>query len=200
MTKIIAIAGASGSGKTTLAHQLVNQLPESTSVSLLSLDDYYRDQSHLSFEQRLLTNYDIPAAYEYERLINDLSALKQGDDIQAPIYCFKQHTRKEESQLIQASDVIVIEGLMLFCESELLEQFDVSVYIDTPLDICLLRRINRDIKERGRDLDNITEQYLTTVRPSYKKYISPNSDKADIKLSDFTDEQGLLESLVTRVI
>lgn len=195
MTKIIAISGPSGSGKTTLAKRFIKQLPSNISAAILSEDDYYRDQSHLDFEQRLLTNYDRPEAYEHELLLQHVEDLKKQNNIDVPNYCFKQHTRLEETLKVAPSDIVIVEGLMLFADECLTNAFDLKVYIDTPIDICLLRRINRDIKERGRDIENITRQYLSTVRPAYESYILPSSEKSDMKLSDFSSEQDLLDTL-----
>ena len=196
MTQIIAISGPSGSGKTPLANRFIKQLPPHISASILSEDDYYRDQSHLDFEQRLLTNYDRPEAYEHKLLSDQVEQLKQQQTINAPKYCFKQHTRLEETLKVTPSDIVIVEGLMLFSDQSLANVFDLKVYIDTPIDICLLRRINRDIKERGRDIENITRQYLAAVRPAYESYILPSSVEAQLKLSDFDDEKALLDSLL----
>lgn len=196
MTQIIAISGPSGSGKTTLAKRFIKQLPPNISASILSEDDYYRDQSHLDFDQRLLTNYDRPEAYEHELLSKQVEQLKAKETIEAPRYCFKQHTRLEETLKVAPSDIVIVEGLMLFADQTLADVFDLKVYVDTPIDICLLRRINRDIKERGRDIENITRQYLSAVRPAYESYILPSSEHAQMKLSDFNDEKALLDSLL----
>ena len=199
MTQIIAISGPSGSGKTTLAKRFIKQLPAHISANIISEDDYDRDQSHLDFEQRLLTNYDRPEAYEHELLSKQVEQLKKQQSIDVPHYCFKQHTRLEQTLRVDPSDIVIVEGLMLFADQSLANVFDLKVYIDTPLDICLLRRINRDIKERGRDIENITRQYLAAVRPAYESYILPSSNQAKIKLSDFDDENALLEALLESV-
>lgn len=199
MTKVIAITGPSGSGKTTIASKLLEQISQQQSAILLSEDNYYKDQSHLTLEQRLETNYDLPQAYEHSLLSEQLKALKRGEKVEAPLYCFKNHTRKEETISLQSPDVIIVEGLMLLTNNELAEEFDVSAYIDTPIDICLLRRINRDIKERGRSVECITDQYLQAVRPSLKGFIEPSAEKAQLKLSDFESDQTLIAHLSSLV-
>lgn len=199
MTKVIAITGPSGSGKTTIASKLLEQISQQQSAILLSEDNYYKDQSHLTFEQRLETNYDLPQAYEHSLLSEQLKALKRGEKVEAPLYCFKNHTRKQETISLQSPDVIIVEGLMLLTNNELAAEFDVSAYIDTPIDICLLRRINRDIKERGRSVECITEQYLHAVRPSLKGFIEPSAEKAQLKLSDFESDQTLIAHLSSLV-
>ncbi len=199
MTKVIAITGPSGSGKTTIASKLLEQVSQQQSAVLLSEDNYYKDQSHLSLEQRLETNYDLPQAYEHTLLIDQLRALKQGKKVEAPLYCFKNHTRKQETITLQSPDVLIVEGLMLLTNPELVEEFDVSAYIDTPIDICLLRRLNRDIKERGRSVECITDQYLQAVRPSLKGFIEPSAEKAQMILSDFESDQTLIAHLISQV-
>ncbi|NVK24794.1 MAG: uridine kinase [Gammaproteobacteria bacterium] len=199
MTTIIAISGPSGSGKTTLATQLQQQLPNNITSRILSEDDYYRDQSHLTFEQRITTNYDTPQAYEHELLVQHIEQLKQGQPVNVPQYCFKSHNRLAEQTAITGSDIIFVEGLMLFSNPELVSAFDISVFVDTPIDICLLRRINRDINERGRDLPGVTQQYLSTVRHALEEYILPNSDKAQWQWSQFENEQQFVELILDRL-
>lgn len=199
MTKVIAITGPSGSGKTTIASKLLEQISQQQTAVLLSEDNYYKDQAHLTLEQRLETNYDLPQAYEHTLLCEQLKQLKAGQKVEAPLYCFKQHTRKQETMTLQSPDVIIVEGLMLLTNVELAAEFDVAAYIDTPIDICLLRRINRDIKERGRSVECITEQYLQAVRPSLKGFIEPSAEKAELKLSDFESDQTLIAHLISLV-
>ena len=199
MTKVIAITGPSGSGKTTIANKLIEQHSGSKKVILLSEDNYYKDQSHLAFEQRLLTNYDEPQAYEHTLLAAQLKALKAGEAASVPMYCFKQHTRKDETVTHHQPDLIVVEGLMLLTNPELTAEFDITAYIDTPIDICLLRRMNRDIQERGRTVDCVTEQYLSAVRPSLVKYIEPSKQAAKYKLSEFSDVDSLISKLISEI-
>lgn len=197
MTKIIAITGPSGSGKTTIANKLIEQIASSKSAVLISEDNYYRDQSHLAFDQRLLTNYDEPKAYEHNLLAKQLHALKNGEEVELPLYCFKQHTREQHTVTVAQPELIVVEGLMLLTNPALVSEFDVTAYIDTPTDICLLRRMNRDIKERGRTVECVTDQYLSAVRPSLVKYIEPSRTQANYSLSDFSNEQSLIDTLLS---
>ena len=199
MSYIIAISGASGSGKTTIAEKLKAQLSDKYSVLLLSQDNYYNDQAHLTLHQREKTNYDTPEAFDQHLLHSHLALLANGQHIEAPKYCFETHTRLPETAKHGSSQVTIIEGLMLFNQAELRSKFDYGVFIDTPIDICLLRRINRDVKDRARTLDSITDQYLATVRPMFKHHIEPYKENADTLLSDFDQVDCLLHHLVNKV-
>ena len=196
MSYILAISGASGSGKTTIANQLVETLSKSFSVNLMSQDDYYQDQTHLTMEQRLKTNYDCPSAFDQELFFTHLDALKRGEAIDKPMYCFETHTRLVESEIVEATDIVIVEGLMIFNQPQLEPVIDLGLFIDTPLDICLLRRINRDIKQRGRTLKCVSEQYLATVRPMYIEHIKPYQTNADLRLSEFKNKQELMAKVV----
>ena len=181
---IIAIAGASASGKTLLAQTVFNEIQQDLgmdcSVATMAEDAYYRDQSHLDFEQRELTNYDHPDAFEHELLLEHLQSLAEGQAIEMPSYDFTRHTRAAETRRIQPAKVILIEGILLLSDARLREQFDIKVFVDTPLDICLLRRIERDLEERGRSLDSVITQYTSTVRPMYFEFIAPSRAHADL--------------------
>ena len=180
---IIAIAGASASGKSLFASTVYQELVAELGgerIAILSEDAYYRDQSHLSFEQRTLTNYDHPAAFEHELLAAHLRFLRSGKAIQMPQYSYKTHTRTEETITVQPAKVILVEGILLLTDEQLRAQFDISVFMDTPLDVCLLRRIKRDLEERGRSLSSVTEQYETSVRPAFFEFIAPSKQYADL--------------------
>lgn len=182
-TTIIAIAGASASGKSLFASTVYRELVAELGtggIAILAEDAYYRDQSHLSFEQRLLTNYDHPSAFEHELLFKHLQQLRAGHAIEMPQYNYKTHTRMKETINVVPGRVIMVEGILLLSDPELREQFDISVFMDTPLDICLLRRIRRDLEERGRSMASITEQYEETVRPAFFEFILPSKQFADL--------------------
>lgn len=199
MSLIIAISGASGSGKTTFANDLKQTLEKEFSVLLISQDDYYCDQSHLTLAQRELTNYDIPEAFDQALLQQHIKALSEQQSVEAPVYCFETHTRKPQPKVIQPSQVILLEGLMLFNQAELRSLFDVGVFIDTPHDICLLRRLGRDMKERGRSFESIRDQYMEKVRPMYVEHIAPSKSAADIVWSDYENTQTLLQNVTEQV-
>ncbi|RUO24028.1 uridine kinase [Aliidiomarina minuta] len=182
-TTIIAIAGASASGKSLFASTVYQELVAELGgerISVLQEDAYYRDQSHLSFEQRQLTNYDHPAAFEHGLLSEHLQLLRSGQSVEMPQYSYQEHTRLEKSITVSPARVILVEGILLLSDESLREQFDISVFMDTPLDTCLLRRINRDMELRGRSLASITEQYENYVRPAFFDFIFPSKQHADL--------------------
>lgn len=183
---IIAVVGASASGKTLFAQTIFDELlPElgNNGIAIIKEDAYYRDQTHLPMEERVKTNYDHPNAFEHELLHQHLQSLVNGDAIECPVYCYKTHTRIDDSSTIQPTPIILIEGIMLLTDEKLRDIFDIKVYMDTPLDICLIRRIKRDTQERDRTIDSITEQYLNTVRPMYYQHIEPAKTHADIVIT-----------------
>lgn len=182
-TTIIAIAGASASGKSLFASTVYQELVAELGgerISVLQEDAYYRDQSHLSYEQRVLTNYDHPTAFEHNLLFEHLQLLRQGTAIEMPQYSYQEHTRIAETIPVTPARVILVEGILLLSDEKLRNEFDISVFMDTPLDICLLRRINRDMGMRGRTLSSITEQYETSVRPAFFDFIFPSKQYADL--------------------
>jgi uridine kinase len=180
---IIAIAGASASGKSlfsqTIYSELVSEL-ENGSIAIIEEDAYYRDQSHLPFEHRTQTNYDHPDAFEHSLLVHHLSELKQGRSVEVPVYDYALHTRSEKSRKINPAKIIIVEGILLLSDPDLCNEFDIKVFIDTPLDICLMRRMQRDIEERGRSLPSVIEQYQATVRPMFYQFIEPSKHNADV--------------------
>lgn len=199
---IIAIAGASASGKTLFAQTIFEELlPElgEESISIIKEDSYYKDQSHLSMDERVLTNYDHPNAFEHTLMSSHLSELLLGNLVECPIYCYKTHTRTELTTPISSTPIILVEGILLFSNPELREKFDIKVYMDTPLDICLLRRIERDTQERGRSIESITSQYLETVRPMYYQHIEPEKSWADIVITRGGKNRMAIEVLKAKI-
>lgn len=178
---IIAIAGASGSGKSLFTENLLKEfMQEGRPVQILREDHYYRAQDHLPMHDREKTNYDHPKAFEHELLLKHLQQLKAGETIDYPTYCFKTHTRLQQTEKLVSAPVIIVEGIMLLASPELNPLYDVKIFVDTPLDICLLRRIKRDIAERGRTLDSVAHQYESTVKPMYHQFIAPSRFTADV--------------------
>lgn len=183
-TKVIAISGASGSGKTLFTDTIGEELMSAgADIQILREDHYYRNQDHLSMDERVLTNYDHPKAFEHELLVEHLEALKSGNTIEYPQYSHKEHTRLKKTETKSPAHVIIVEGIMLLASPELVPLFDVKIYVDTPLDICLLRRIKRDIESRGRTLDSIIQQYQETVKPMYHQFIAPSRFIADVVIT-----------------
>ncbi|MDQ5884265.1 MAG: uridine kinase [Pseudomonadota bacterium] len=178
-TIILGIAGPSASGKSLLANTIVNELG-SDQVVVISEDAYYKDNSHLSMNEREKINYDHPDAFDHELLCQHLSDLSQGKSIEVPIYSYSKHIRLQETKTIGAHRIIVLEGILLFTESKLRELMDIRIFMSTPLDICLSRRLMRDVVERQRSFESVLRQYETTVRPMYLQFIEPSSRYADI--------------------
>jgi uridine kinase len=179
----IAIVGASASGKSLFAQTIFDELlPElgAHNISIIKEDAYYRDQSHLPMEERIKTNYDHPDAFEHSLLCQHLDLLSQGQTVQTPVYCYKTHTRTKQTINVPSTPIILVEGIMLLADENLRNRFHIKVYMDTPLDICLIRRIKRDMLERGRSLESVTTQYTETVRPMYYEHIKPMKRFADI--------------------
>lgn len=182
MTKkaiIIGIAGASASGKSLLANTIVNELG-SDQVVVISEDSYYKDHSNIPFEERVKINYDHPDSLDHELLYDHLAQLQQGKTIQVPVYNHSKHTREKETRAIGQHTIIVLEGILLFSEQKLRKLMDIRIFMETALDICLIRRLKRDMKERGRSLDAVLKQYEETVRPMYLQFIEPSKRYADI--------------------
>ena len=178
---VIAISGASGSGKSLFTENLLKEFSEEgKTVQILREDHYYRSQDHLPMAEREKNNYDHPKAFEHELLVEHLEALRNWKSIEYPQYCYKTHTRLEKSQTLNSAPVIIIEGIMLLANDGLQPMFDIKIFVDTPLDICLLRRMKRDIAERGRTLESVAEQYESTVKPMYHQFISPSRFTADV--------------------
>lgn len=180
---IIGITGASASGKSLIASTLYRELRAQVgdhNIGVIPEDCYYKDQTNLSMEERYSVNYDHPSSMDHSLLHQHLIDLKAGKAIQLPQYDYVEHTRKKESVTFQPKRVIILEGILLLTDQRLREQMDFSIYVDTPLDICLMRRIKRDVNERGRTLDSVIEQYHKTVRPMYLQFIEPTKQYADI--------------------
>jgi uridine kinase len=176
---IIGISGASASGKSLLANTIVNELG-SDQVVVISEDSYYKDHSTIPFEQRALINYDHPNALDHELLFQHLQQLQQGETVEVPIYSHAKHIREKETRTIGRHTIIVLEGILLFVEKKLRDLMDIRIFMETALDICLIRRLKRDMKDRGRSLDNVLKQYEETVRPMYLQFIEPSKRYADI--------------------
>lgn len=181
---IIAVVGASASGKSLFAETIYNELKKelgTDSITIIKEDSYYRDQSHLPMEERVKTNYDHPKAFEHELLRDHLEQLSKGNEVKVPVYDYKQHTRcLSQTNLVKPTRILLVEGILLLTDKTLRDRFDINIYMDTALDICLIRRIKRDIEERGRDLESVIGQYKNTVRPMYYQFIEPSRNHADI--------------------
>jgi uridine kinase len=176
---LIGIAGASGSGKTLVAHTLYKQLGTEKVVNLQE-DSYYKDLAHLPFEERVKFNFDHPDAFDHELLRKHISLLLKGKTIEHPVYDFTTHTRKKETRKVGPHEIVILEGILILAIPELRELMDIKIYIDTPADICFIRRLQRDIDERGRSVESVIKQYQETVRPMYMQFVEPSKRYADI--------------------
>lgn len=176
---LIGISGASGSGKTLVTNTLY-QLLGSEKVVVLQEDSYYKDLSHLPMEERIKFNFDHPDAFDHDLLIEHLHLLLKGRSIEHPVYDFTTHTRKAETRKLGPHQIIILEGILLLTIPEIREMMDIKIFIDTPADICLIRRLQRDITERHRSVDNVIKQYNETVRPMYLQFVEPSKRYADI--------------------
>ncbi|AQS36557.1 uridine kinase [Shewanella psychrophila] len=180
---IIGIAGASASGKSLIAKTIYEELCRdlgTDQIGVIAEDAYYNDQSHLSMDERVLTNYDHPKALDHEHLCRHLKALKSGEAVEIPMYSYSEHTRMDETLKMTPKKVIILEGILLLTDPNLRDLMDASVFMDTPLDICFMRRLKRDVAERGRTMESVMSQYTETVRPMFLQFIEPSKQHADI--------------------
>ncbi|EGY76654.1 uridine kinase [Peptoniphilus indolicus] len=176
---IIGIAGGSGSGKSTVTNELVSML-DTERVTVIEEDSYYKDQSNLPFEQRVKTNYDHPFAFDHDLLIEHLTKLKNKKSIEKPIYDYEVHNRKKITEKVVPKEVIILEGILILSEKEIRDLLDIKVFVDTDSDVRIIRRILRDMKERGRSLDSVILQYMSTVRSAHLQFVEPSKRYADI--------------------
>jgi len=195
---IIGICGGTGSGKSTVARAIFESLPESN-ISILEQDAYYKDQTHLVMEDRVKTNYDHPLAFDTELLINHIKTLAEGNAINKPIYDFSQHTRSTENVRVESRDIIIIEGIMIFEDKRLRDIMDIKIFVDTDADIRIIRRITRDIRERGRTLESVIGQYLSTVKPAHEQFIEPTKKFADLIIPEGGYNKVAIDIMVAKV-
>jgi uridine kinase len=197
-TILIGIAGGSGSGKTTLANKLIDCFG-SDEVSILRHDNYYKRHDEIPFEERARLNYDHPDSFDTKLLCQHIRMLKQGQPIRMPLYDYSQHNRSDQVVVVQPAPVIILEGIMIFADQELCDLLDIKVFVDTDADVRILRRIMRDVKERGRSLDSVISQYLTTVKPMHEQFVEPSKRKADIIIPEGGKNQVALDMLIQRI-
>ena len=196
---LIGIAGGSASGKSSIAQRLINEYSLTNSVVIIRQDDYYKDQSHLTMEERVKTNYDHPLAFDNELLIQHLNALMNGETIEKPIYDYTVHNRSEITETIKPCDVIVLEGLFVLESESLRDLLDMKIFVDTDADIRFIRRMVRDVKERGRSLDSVVSQYTTTVRVMHDLFIEPSKRYANLIIPEGGHNEVAIDLLTTKI-
>lgn len=176
---IIGICGGTGSGKTTVANRILESV-NASDVAFIQQDSYYRNLKDLPLDYRQAVNFDHPDALDNDLLVHHIRKLKAGGSVELPLYDFKTHTRLNETVLIEPKPIVIVEGILIFVDARLLEQMDIKVFVDTPDDIRFIRRLRRDIAERGRTIDSVIEQYLATVRPMHIQFVEPSKRYADV--------------------
>ena len=194
---IIGVAGGTGSGKTTLAAHIAKKFGDK--VAVITHDSYYRAQNDKSFEERCTQNYDHPDAFETELLKKHVKALVMGESVDVPVYDYTIHNRSDKTVRVMPKTVIVLEGILLFHDSELREMMDLKIFVDTDADERILRRIIRDTEERGRTLDSVITQYLTTVKPMHNAFVEPYKRYADIIVPGGGSNPVVLDMIMTRI-
>ena len=175
---IIGIAGGTGSGKTTLTNSLLEKFDGQ--VGVIYHDNYYKRNDHLTYEQRCLLNYDAPEAFDNDLLVTHLKALIEGQTIETPVYDFADHNRSDETLIVEPQPIIILEGILIFAEPEIRDLCDIKLFVDTDADVRILRRLRRDVIERGRTIESVEAQYLTTVKPMHELHVEPSKRHVDM--------------------
>lgn len=197
-TMIIGIAGGTGSGKTTITDTLKEKF--GSNVSVIYHDSYYKRNDHLSLEERAKINYDCPEAFDTELMVEHLKMLRSGKPVDCPVYDYSIHNRTKETVRIEPADVIIVEGILILENDELRQLLDIKIFVDTDADERILRRIIRDVRERGRTIESVTSQYLTTVKPMHEKYVEPTKKLADIIVVGGGQNTVALDMIAKRVM
>ena len=197
--EVIAIAGGSASGKTTIANQLYNYFKEQNQVVIIRQDDYYKDQSHLTMEERQQTNYDHPFAFDNDLLVSHIDKLKNHCSIEKPTYDYAMHNRSEKVEIIEPRDIIILEGIFVLAEESIRNISDILIYVDTESDVRFIRRLKRDIEQRGRSVDSVCEQYLSTVKPMHDQFIEPSKKYAHMIIPEGGNNQVAIDILITKM-
>lgn len=195
---IIGVTGGSGSGKTSVSNKILKHFGN-MNVMLLQQDYYYKDQSHLTFEERLNTNYDHPLAFDTELFYQHINDLLEGKSIEKPVYDYAKHTRSDEVVIEHSREVIIIEGILILEDKRLRDLMDIKVYVDTDDDIRLARRIQRDVIERGRSVESVIDQYVNVVKPMFHQFIEPTKRYADIIVPEGGYNQVAIDLLTTKI-
>jgi len=195
---VIGIAGGSCSGKTSVTHAIYDVFRDH-SVVVIEQDYYYKNQSHLTFEERLKTNYDHPLAFDNDLLMEHINSLLRRKAIDKPVYDYVNHTRADEVIHVEPKDVIILEGILVLEDKRLRDLMDIKLFVDTDSDLRIIRRIERDIKERGRTIDSVIDQYLTAVRPMHNLFIEPTKRYADVIIPEGGENEVAIDLMVTKI-
>lgn len=195
---IIGVTGGSGGGKTSVSRAILDNFPNAR-ISMIEHDSYYKNQSHLTFAERIRTNYDHPLAFDTDLMIYHISELLAGRSVDIPIYDYTQHTRSEKTYRQEPQDVFIVEGILVLEDKRLRDLMDIKIFVDTDDDIRIIRRIKRDMEERGRDLDSIIEQYTSVVKPMYHQFIEPTKRYADIVIPEGVSNLVAIDLINTKV-
>ncbi len=193
----IGIAGGTGSGKTTITRRLLQRFPES--VSVVYHDNYYKAHDDMTYEQRSHLNYDCPDAFDTELLLRDLAALRRGEEIRCPVYDYTVHNRSDKTVLVKPAPVVIVEGILIFEDKRICDLLDIKIFVDTDADVRILRRIVRDVRDRGRSLESVVDQYLTTVKPMHEMYVEPSKRNADIIVPEGGHNLVAMDMLIERI-
>lgn len=195
---IIGVTGGSGGGKTSVSRAILSNFPDEN-IAMIEHDSYYKDQSHLTFEERVKTNYDHPLAFDTDLMIEQLNELIEGRLVDIPVYDYTQHTRSDQTVRMEPQDVIIVEGILVLEDKRLRDLMDIKLFVDTDDDIRIIRRIKRDMEERGRSLDSIIEQYTEVVKPMYHQFIEPTKRYADIVIPEGVSNVVAIDLINTKV-
>lgn len=195
---LIGISGGTGSGKSTVTKEVFKAIDDKN-VLVIEQDSYYKDQSDISFEDRIKTNYDHPDAFDNALLIQHLSQLIDGKAIEKPIYDFENHNRKKETIRVEPKDIIILEGILIFFEKDIRDLLNIKIFVDTDSDVRVIRRILRDIKDRGRTLDSVILQYMDTVRPAHQQFVEPTKRYADIIIPEGGYNKVAIDLIVAQI-
>ncbi|AIM15695.1 MULTISPECIES: uridine kinase [Neobacillus] len=195
---VIGVTGGSGSGKTSVTKAIYERFKDH-SILVIEQDFYYKDQSHLPFEERLKTNYDHPLAFDNDLLIEHIEKLLRYEPIEKPVYDYALHTRSDQIIHVEPKDVIIVEGILVLEDKRLRELMDIKVFVDTDADIRIIRRLQRDIQERGRTLDSVIDQYVNVVRPMHNQFIEPTKRYADIIIPEGGQNFVAIDLMVTKI-
>lgn len=195
---VIGVTGGTGSGKTTVAKRILKSFPDQQ-VLMIEQDAYYKNQSHLSFEERIKTNYDHPLAFDNDLFIEHLNQLLHYEAIEKPMYDYSLHTRKKETIHVEPKDVIILEGILVLEDKRLRDLMDIKIFVDTDADVRIIRRLIRDIRDRGRTMESVIDQYLSVVRPMHLEFIEPTKRYADIVIPEGGKNKVAIDLLVTKI-